>query len=201
MDNIKLLRKKQGLTQQQFADRLHVVRQTVSKWEKGESAPDGDMLPAVAAALSVPLEELMGLPRPEPWYYQLKKPLFIVLLCAFVVCLGLNIWLERFRAGELKIDTQLLFTVFILRGAGGFFAGSAAACLIPWSKRRSALGWVLIALAVITTLPIVLWGSELGWAAVPLLRKIFVSCMAHIRVTLALAGALLFAGVGMLKKS
>lgn len=201
MDNIKLLRKRQGLTQQQLADKLHVVRQTVSKWEQGTSAPDGDMLPAVAEALGVPLEELMGLERPVPWYYRLKNPLFIMLLCACVVCFGLLVWIKQFRADVLRIDTQLLYFYFLLGGAGGFFGGSAAACLIPWSKRRPALGWVLIAVAVITTLPIVLWGSELGWADVPLLRKIFVSCMAHLRATLALTGALLFSGVGLLKKS
>lgn len=200
MDNIRSLRKRQGLTQQQLADRLHVVRQTVSKWEKGESAPDGDMLPAVAEALGVPLEELMGLPTPEPWYYRLKKPLFLVLFCAFVVCLGLDIWLERFRADELKVETRLLFAVFILRGAVGFFGGSSAACLIPWAKRRPALGWVLIALAVITTLPIVLWSSGLGWYDVPLLRRIFVSCLANLKLTLALSGALLFIGIGLLRK-
>ena len=99
MDNIRSLRKRQGLTQQQLADRLHVVRQTISKWEKGESAPDGDMLPAVAEALGVPLEELMGLPTPEPWYYRLKKPLFLAMFCAFIVCLG---WRSEEHTSELQ---------------------------------------------------------------------------------------------------
>ena len=38
-DNLKALRKSKGLTQEEFASRLHVVRQTVSKWESGQSAP------------------------------------------------------------------------------------------------------------------------------------------------------------------
>lgn len=36
-DNIMALRKKRGLSQQELADRLHVVRQTISKWEKNAS--------------------------------------------------------------------------------------------------------------------------------------------------------------------
>ena len=43
-ENIKALRKARGLSQQELAGRLHVVRQTVSKWEQGRSVPDADLL-------------------------------------------------------------------------------------------------------------------------------------------------------------
>ena len=43
-DNIKTLRKSKGLTQEELANRINVVRQTVSKWEKGYSVPDAEML-------------------------------------------------------------------------------------------------------------------------------------------------------------
>ena len=43
-ENIKTLRKARGLSQQELAERLHVVRQTVSKWEQGLSVPDAAML-------------------------------------------------------------------------------------------------------------------------------------------------------------
>lgn len=36
-DNLKLIRKRKGMTQEELAIRLNVVRQTVSKWEKGDS--------------------------------------------------------------------------------------------------------------------------------------------------------------------
>jgi putative transcriptional regulator len=36
-DNLKALRKRKGITQEELATRLNVVRQTVSKWEKGVS--------------------------------------------------------------------------------------------------------------------------------------------------------------------
>ncbi len=50
-DNIKRLRSAAGLSQEELARKLHVVRQTVSKWEKGLSVPDADMLIALARAL------------------------------------------------------------------------------------------------------------------------------------------------------
>ena len=43
-ENIKNLRMKSGLSQEELAEKLHVVRQTVSKWEKALSVPDADML-------------------------------------------------------------------------------------------------------------------------------------------------------------
>ena len=45
-DNLRRYREKRGLSQQQLADELHVVRQTVSKWERGTSVPDADLLVA-----------------------------------------------------------------------------------------------------------------------------------------------------------
>lgn len=36
-ENLQALRKAKGLSQEELAERLHVVRQTVSKWEKGVS--------------------------------------------------------------------------------------------------------------------------------------------------------------------
>ena len=43
-ENLKTLRKARGLSQEELAGRLHVVRQTVSKWEKGLSVPDAELL-------------------------------------------------------------------------------------------------------------------------------------------------------------
>ena len=43
-ENLKTLRKKKGMTQEELAARLNVVRQTISKWEKGLSVPDAELL-------------------------------------------------------------------------------------------------------------------------------------------------------------
>lgn len=59
-ENIRALRKARGLSQQELAERLHVVRQTVSKWEQGLSVPDADMLVRLAECLEVSVEEPAG---------------------------------------------------------------------------------------------------------------------------------------------
>ena len=59
-DNIKMLRKQKGFTQEELAIRLHVVRQTVSKWEKGLSVPDAEVLQRLADLLEVGVEQLLG---------------------------------------------------------------------------------------------------------------------------------------------
>ena len=66
-ENIKQLRKKAGLSQEVLADKLHVVRQTISKWEKGLSVPDADMLQRLAEVFEVSVADLLGgLPEQEP---------------------------------------------------------------------------------------------------------------------------------------
>ena len=64
-ENIKALRKTKGLSQEELAIRLNVVRQTVSKWEQGRSVPDADMLIALSEALEVPVSTLLGETIPE----------------------------------------------------------------------------------------------------------------------------------------
>ena len=59
-DNLKALRKRKGITQEELATRLNVVRQTVSKWEKGLSVPDSELLIKLAEILEVPVRRLLG---------------------------------------------------------------------------------------------------------------------------------------------
>ncbi len=59
-ENIKATRKSRGLSQQELAVKLNVVRQTVSKWERGLSVPDSDMLIAISEALEIPVSTLLG---------------------------------------------------------------------------------------------------------------------------------------------
>lgn len=58
--NLKIFRKRKGLTQENIAEALNVVRQTISKWEKGISVPDADMLIKLAEILDVSVNELIG---------------------------------------------------------------------------------------------------------------------------------------------
>lgn len=58
--NLKIFRKRKGLTQENVAEALNVVRQTISKWEKGISVPDANMLIKLAEILDVSVSELIG---------------------------------------------------------------------------------------------------------------------------------------------
>ena len=60
--NIISMRKQRGMTQEELASRLHVVRQTVSKWEKGLSVPDADLLKRLAEVLETDISTLLGEP-------------------------------------------------------------------------------------------------------------------------------------------
>ena len=58
-ENIKRMRKGKGMPQEELAEQLHVVRQTVSKWEKGLSVPDSEMLVRLADALETTVSALL----------------------------------------------------------------------------------------------------------------------------------------------
>lgn len=59
-ENIKALRKSKGLSQEELAIKLNVVRQTISKWENGLSVPDSDMLISLSEVFEVPVGTLLG---------------------------------------------------------------------------------------------------------------------------------------------
>lgn len=65
-ETIKALRKGKGLTQEELAVKLNVVRQTVSKWESGLSVPDAEMLLKLADALDTTVSALLGGSAPVP---------------------------------------------------------------------------------------------------------------------------------------
>lgn len=59
-ENLKSIRKSKGYTQEELAIKLNVVRQTVSKWEKGLSVPDADILVRIAEVLDTDVSVLLG---------------------------------------------------------------------------------------------------------------------------------------------
>ena len=60
-ERLVALRKKQGYSQQEIADRLSVTRQTISNWECGQGAPALDKAAELAAIYQISLDELAGL--------------------------------------------------------------------------------------------------------------------------------------------
>ena len=71
-ENIKTIRKSKGLSQEELAVKLNVVRQTISKWEQGLSVPDSDMLISISEALETPVSTLLGETVTEPEAGDLK---------------------------------------------------------------------------------------------------------------------------------
>ena len=59
-ENIKSIRKSKGLSQEELAIKLNVVRQTISKWEQGLSVPDSEMLVSISKVLETPVSILLG---------------------------------------------------------------------------------------------------------------------------------------------
>lgn len=58
--NLRKIRKQKGFSQETLAQRLNVVRQTVSKWEQGISVPDAEMLIRLAEVLDTDVGSLLG---------------------------------------------------------------------------------------------------------------------------------------------
>ena len=65
-ETIRTYRKKRQFSQEELAVRLHVVRQTVSKWETGLSVPDAETLIRIAEVLDVPVSRLLDLEQASP---------------------------------------------------------------------------------------------------------------------------------------
>ena len=59
-ENLKAVRKAKGYTQEELAIKLNVVRQTVSKWEKGLSVPDADVISRIEDVLDTKVSVLLG---------------------------------------------------------------------------------------------------------------------------------------------
>lgn len=72
-ENIKSIRKSKGLSQEELAIKLNVVRQTISKWEHGLSVPDSDMLISISEVLETPVSTLLGETIIEPKTDDLKE--------------------------------------------------------------------------------------------------------------------------------
>lgn len=114
-ENIKAIRKSKGLSQQELAIKLNVVRQTISKWEQGLSVPDSDMLITMSEVLETPVSVLLGETIPEARVDDLKviseKLEIINLQLAHRRNAG-----RRFFRGILIAICVILLLIFIILG-------------------------------------------------------------------------------------
>ena len=123
-ENIKTIRKAKGLSQEELAIKLNVVRQTVSKWEHGLSVPDSEMLVSLSEVLETPVSILLGETVIEPQADDLKaisEKLEII-----------NLQLARSKAAKRTI-------LFLLLVALCAVIAATFAILAVWNS--SYLGW------------------------------------------------------------
>ena len=123
-ETIRARRKAKGLSQQELAVKLNVVRQTVSKWEHGLSVPDSEMLVSLSEVLETPVSILLGETVIEPPADDLKaisEKLEII-----------NLQLARSKAARRKALHWLLIALCAVIAA-------TFAILAVWNS--SYLGW------------------------------------------------------------
>lgn len=63
--NLQKLRKQKNMTQEALAEKVGVARQTIAKWESGESVPDLEMAAKLASVMEVSLDDLTNAPEDE----------------------------------------------------------------------------------------------------------------------------------------
>ena len=86
IEKIRNLRKAKGLSQEELAIKLNVVRQTVSKWEKGLSVPDSSMLVLLAEELDTSVSVLLGETEQERSEVKIRTIRYLlILVCAIIV--------------------------------------------------------------------------------------------------------------------
>ncbi len=120
--NIKTLRREKGLSQEQFAQALHVTRQTVSAWERGLSRPGLDTLGEIARVLEVEPERLLygTSQRKNPIYRRVSFwPVVGVILLFYVMVfwvlpLPISLVVGTFNDAAFLLCGQLFLSIVVV---------------------------------------------------------------------------------------
>ena len=123
-ENIKTIRKSKGLSQEEFAIKLNVVRQTVSKWERGLSVPDSDMLISISETLETPVSVLLG----ETVTETMSEDLKVISEKLEVI----NLQLARKKTTNRKILHWTFILVCVVIIATFFMIGKAGSPYLSW---------------------------------------------------------------------
>lgn len=142
--NIRILRTKKGMTQDELAEKLFVSRQTVSNYENGKSNPDIDMLMKIAEVLDADANALIyGIPvKPDTKKERIKS----LVLLAVLACLGILLyhvysaaqdWLrETYNSTPVMLLHNLVFPgYYLLAGWGLMYAAGCFLHSKPFSGR------------------------------------------------------------------
>lgn len=145
--NIRDLRSKRNMTQDELAEKLFVTRQTVSNYETGRSRPDLDMLVKISEVLACDTDALLfGLPKPEKkWKDKLPLVLGTILFLALTVTAVL--WRREMRAQPFDSSwTEMTVWLYFVRIPAFFLAGwlVPTAAVILFDMKRPTGKWVRV---------------------------------------------------------
>lgn len=158
-ENIKAIRKSKGLSQQELAVKLNVVRQTVSKWEQGLSVPDSDMLISISESLETPVSTLLGENVIEPEVDGLKA------ISAKLEVI--NLQLARRKTTRRKILRWLLISLCVVTAAIFALLLALESPYLAWDysdPETAVLGVAFHALEwlFVRAAPVILIGAVIG---------------------------------------
>ena len=158
-ENIKAVRQSKGLSQEELAIKLNVVRQTVSKWERGLSVPDSEMLISLSEVLETPVSVLLGETVEESTPEDLK-----VLSEKLEV---INLQLARQKAARRNILHWAFILLAVIVAVILIIIGIAGSPYLNWNyadPETSVLGTALHVFewAFVRIAPFVLIGSVIG---------------------------------------
>lgn len=151
---IAVLRKANGMTQQQLADRLNVSNKAVSRWERDETAPDITLIPAIAEIFGVTCDELLKGERfvsdniSQRTEKQVEKQLFSLItrtlmsfktLILIAFALSLSGLVCMFAITVVKADSYAGFAVMLLFQIPAFVLGVTAVSRVRTTKRGNEL--------------------------------------------------------------
>ena len=128
-DQIKNLRKQTGLTQDQFAEKLHVTRQAVSNWENNRNLPDLEMLLQMSDTFDVSLDQLIKggqsmtqkLINDTSETRRARMNMVTTVTGGVLMLLGLFCFVIKGLSVEYVDETGLLHENFFLLGIGWLF--------------------------------------------------------------------------------
>ena len=168
--NIRQLRIRRNMTQDDLAQALYVTRQTVSNYETGRSKPDIEMLERIADALGTDLQEILYGTAPK------QSVRISVILCVIAAVLGVLLAVLYPTAQEIARNTyrmELRNVLFVLTPLYVLFLGWLVAYLLGTALRKKPLKgtvarWAGRILAGGLGLWFVLmavsyWGFPIGW--------------------------------------
>ena len=158
-ENIRAIRKSKGLSQEELAVKLNVVRQTISKWEHGLSVPDSDLLIAIADALDTSVSTLLGESVVE------TQPEDVKVICEKLELI--NLQLAQRKEQRRKIFHWLFLSLFLFLILAAFILFVFHSSYLGWNyhdPETAVMGTVLHASEwlLIRLLPILLLMAGTG---------------------------------------